>query len=207
MEVIIKKDKGIKKHLTETDPLKLLDQWLREAKQIPHLEEPWAMVLSTRSKRGVSSRVVLLKQFQNSQLIFYTNYLSEKGQCIQNHPLTAMNFYWPQLGRQIRIEGPVKKISRRKSVLYWDSRSRESQLSQWISRQSQPLSSREELENLKSIAKNTFRKKNIPCPKQWGGYALFIQKIEFWKNRRHRLHDRFLFQKTSKGWKKQRLFP
>ena len=200
-------DLEIKKSLGSVHPFVVLDKWLKEALKIKGLKEPWAMVLSTSCKGKVSSRVVLLKRVYQGRLIFYTNYLSKKGRDMEDNPWAALNFYWPQLGKQIRIEGLVKKISRRKSVLYWKTRSRSSRLSQWISQQSQKVLGRKQLEDLKKSAEKTFLNKDIPCPKYWGGYALDIKKLEFWKNRDHRLHDRFLFEKQAGAWKKQRLFP
>lgn len=197
----------IKKNLGSSKAFVVLEQWLKEALKINQLKEPWAMVLSTSYKEKVRSRIVLLKQVHRGELIFYTNYSSSKGKDMEKNPLVAVNFYWPQLSRQICIEGKVKKISRKKSVLYWKTRSRDSQLSQWISKQSQEVSSRKKLQNLKKEAEKMFQDKKIPCPKHWGGYALRIKKIEFWRNQDHRLHDRFLFERTEKGWKKQRLFP
>lgn len=197
----------IKENLGSLNPLLILDRWLKEALKIPSLKDPWAMVLSTGSHKKLSSRVVLLKQFYRGQIIFYTNYLSGKGKDIKNNPYASVNFYWPQLDRQIRIEGLVSKVSRRRSVSYWKTRSRGSQLSQWISLQSQKTFSRKHIEELRESAEKEFHNRNIPCPKHWGGYALYIRKIEFWKDGNHRLHDRFLFEKTAKGWKKQRLFP
>lgn len=200
-------DSEIKKNLGSSNPLTVLDQWLKSALKITQLKEPWAMLLSTSYKDKPSSRVVLLKQFKQGKLIFYTNYSSQKGKDIKNNPQVAVNFYWSPLDRQVRITGRVKKSSRKLSLSYWKTRSRDSQLSQWISKQSQKVSSRKELEALKRSAEKKFYKKTIPCPKHWGGYILQIKTIEFWKNQDHRLHDRFLFEKRGKGWKKQRLFP
>ena len=200
-------DLEIKNTLGSSQPLVILDNWLNEALKISGLKEPWVMVLSTGHKGRISSRVILLKQVYQGKLFFYTNYLSRKGEDIKNNPWASVNFYWPQLSRQIRIEGPVEKISRKKSVLYWKTRSRSSQLSQWISKQSHRVESRKQLEKLKKLAEKQFYNKEMPCPKHWGGYALLIQKIEFWKNRDHRLHDRFLFEKRGRIWEKQRLFP
>ena len=101
----------------------------------------------------------------------------------------------------------MKKISRRESVAYWKTRNRESQLSQWLSRQSHPVLNREELDSLKAEVKQRFKGDLVSCPPHWGGYALFIQKIEFWVEKKHRLHDRFLFEKHKKSWIVQRLFP
>lgn len=200
-------DLEITKHFSSRQPLVILKHWLKEALEIPHLKEPWAMVLSTSQKGKVSSRVVLLKQIRQSQLFFYTNYSSRKGKDMKINPFVAGNFYWPQLERQIRITGKVNKTNRRKSILYWQSRNRNSQISQWISQQSQVVESKQELENLKKRTEKQFQGQKIPCPKHWGGYSLQIETIEFWINRKHRLHDRFLFKKSPRGWKKQRLFP
>lgn len=200
-------DLEIKIKLGSLRPLLVLSRWLKEAKHSSRLQEPWAMVLSTSFKGRVNSRVVLLKQMQRSELVFYTNYLSIKGKEISANPLAALNFYWPQMNRQIRIQGKVKKTSRQKSILYWKTRSRESQISQWLSCQSQTARSRKEMENLREKAEKQFHGQKVPCPKHWGGYALNIQKIEFWINQKHRLHDRFLFEKDGKRWKKKRLFP
>ena len=118
-----------------------------------------------------------------------------------------MVFFWPQLERQIRISGTVKKTSRKESIKYWKQRSKDSQLSQWISQQSKSITDRKSLEKLKKEAIEKFKNKPVPCPQHWGGYKLAPKKIEFWTNRKHRLHDRFLFTKQAKSWKHQRLFP
>ena len=200
-------DMEIKKELGSLDPLLILDQWLKTALRLKTLQEPWAMVLSTGFKNEISSRIVLLKEFSKGQLFFYTNYLSQKGQVIKSNPLVAVNFYWPSLGRQVCIKGRIEKTSREKSISYWETRSRASQMSQWLSRQSQKISSRKELESLKKQTERQFYRRQIPCPKHWGGYKLSILKIEFWKDRNYRLHDRFLFEKKVKGWSRKRLFP
>lgn len=203
-------DEDIKNTLGSSHPIYVLAVWLKEALKIKSLKEPWAGVLSTISKESISSRVVLLKSFKGRDLFFYTNYLSAKGQDIEQNPRSALNFYWPQLNRQIRIEGLVRKTTRKRSVLYWNTRHRSSQLSQWVSKQSQEVvGSRTELETMKKKAEKLFQGKSIPCPQYWGGYILRVHKIEFWKERKNRLHDRFVFEKTLHypGWKKQRLFP
>ena len=139
--------------------------------------------------------------------MFFSNYLSRKGQNLKDNSRAAVTFYWESLGRQIRIEGRVKKIPRKESVAYWETRSRESQLSQWLSRQSQPVLNREKLDSLKAEVKRLFKNGPVPCPAHWGGYALSLKKVEFWIEKKHRLHDRFLFKKHKKSWVIQRLFP
>ncbi|MCZ0933313.1 MAG: pyridoxamine 5'-phosphate oxidase family protein, partial [Oligoflexia bacterium] len=125
----------IKKQLGFLDPLKILDHWLKQALKIKVYKKSWPMVLSTADKKTINSRVVLLKELSKGKLIFYTNYLSQKGQEIKNNPKSAFNFYWPQLKKQVRGQGHLTKTSRKKSVLYWKTRSRESQISQWLSQQ------------------------------------------------------------------------
>ena len=197
----------VKKQLGFLDPLKVLDQWLKQALTVKAYARSWPMVLSTTDKKAVSSRVVLLKEFKKGQLIFYTNYSSQKGQEIKNNPRVAFNFYWPQLKKQVRGQGQLKKISRKKSVSYWKTRSRESQISQWLSQQSKPIADKKTLEALKQQTEEKFKSKTVPCPKNWGGYQLAIQTIEFWIEGKDRLHDRFLFKKIEKYWKIKRLFP
>ena len=194
--------------LGSKNPLVILKKWLKKAQTIPKLKEPWAMCLSTiNSKKESRSRIVLLKSLEKNNLIFFTNYLSPKGQDLKTNPSSSVVFFWPQLGKQIRISGLVKKITRKKSITYWKKRNRNSQLSQYISQQSTHIKDRKTLEHLRGLTEKKFKNKSIPCPKQWGGYQLSIKEIEFWKNREHRLHDRFLFKKNSRGWSYHRLFP
>ena len=197
----------IQKFLGSKDPLKILNTWLERAKRDKHLKNPWAMNLCTSDRGQPSSRIVLLKYVKKDSLVFFSNYLSCKGLNLQKNPRAGVTFYWENLGRQIRIEGRVKKLSRRESVAYWKTRSRESQLSQWLSKQSHPVLNREELDSLKAEVKRRFKGKPVPCPPHWGGYALSIKKIEFWMEQKHRLHDRFLFEKQKGRWAVQRLFP
>ena len=200
-------DLEIKKKLCFLDPIKVLDQWLKQALKIKVYKKSWPMVLSTIDKTKVNSRVVLLKELYRGELIFYTNYLSQKGKEIQNKPQSAFNFYWPALKKQIRGQAYLKKTSRKKSILYWKSRSRESQISQWMSQQSKAVRDKKTLENFRKQAEAQFNNQVIPCPKHWGGYSLKIQTIEFWIEGKHRLHDRFLFERKGKIWKHKRLFP
>ena len=197
----------IKKQLGFLNPLQILDQWLKSAAVYSSYKDSWPMVLSTSYKDEVQSRVVLLKEHKKDSLFFYTNYLSEKGQQIAKNPSASVNLYWREAGRQICIEGLLKKTSRRQSLSYWKTRSRESQLSQWISKQSRAVESKKKLIQLKNQAEKKFLNQEIPCPKHWGGYKLKICQIEFWLDGRHRLHDRFLFKKQSRGWRAERLFP
>lgn len=204
---LITSEKDILSVLNFLDPLKALKDWLEVAKKESRLKEPWAMSLST-SRNGISSsRTVLLKKVEKESLIFFSNYLSKKGQDMEKNPRASALFHWDSLGRQICIQGTIKKTSRKLSGEYWNKRLRNSQLSQWISKQSQSVSDRKSLENLRTKAQEKFKNRKIPCPKHWGGYLLLMEKIEFWQSRPHRLHDRFLFEKKHSLWKCHRLFP
>ena len=193
--------------LNSTDPLEVLKNWLDQAKRESGLKEPWAMSLATSLKAVPSVRTILLKKLDGEKLVFFSNYLSKKGQELERNPRAAVVFHWDSLGKQIRIQGLIKKTSRKQSVDYWNQRNRNSRLSQWISHQSQPVLDRKSLEDLKALAEKKFHKTAIPCPRHWGGYFLWMKTIEFWQHRPYRLHDRLLFKRTGSRWVCQRLFP
>jgi len=202
--------KEAQKTLGSLKPLSIFDKWLKLALKSSSVrkDNTWFMVLSSCYKNQVSSRVVLMKELSpRNEVIFYSNYLSYKGKQINENPLAALNFYWPELNKQLRIEGKLLKTSRQKSLKYWKSRTRQSQVSQWLSKQSESVSSQKELLKLKKQVEDKFKDKAIPCPAHWGGYRLKIKKIEFWLDGENRLHDRFLFEKTKNSWKLTRLFP
>lgn len=206
-------EEEIKGQLGSLNPLDIFESWLGLALKTSSgtKDKAWFMVLSSYYKNQVSSRVVLMKELKRrggeAELIFYSNYLSLKGRQFSKNPSCALNFYWPELNKQVRIEGPILKATRQKSLQYWRSRSRASQISQWLSNQSQKASSKKELLSLKLEAELKFKNKPIPCPSHWGGYRATIKKIEFWLEGKDRLHDRFLFEKKGNFWKAQRLFP
>ena len=197
----------VRKFLGSENPLAVLKNWLNKAKKNKGLKNPWAMNLSTSENGRPSGRIILLKHLKGDSLIFFSNYRSEKGRSLQNNALASAVFYWENPGRQIRIEGRVRRIARKESKAYWNTRSRNSRLSQWISEQSRPVLNRKTLDSLWQTADRKFKNKSIPCPLHWGGYALSIKKIEFWLEKEHRLHDRFLFKKRGGSWLIQRLFP
>ena len=187
----------------EQDPFGQLSEWLAKAEACS--QEPLSMVLSTlnySSSIYLSSRVVLFKEFKDQKIIFYTNYKSVKCRSLSLsfvRPFCALNFYWPQLKRQIRIEGPMQKTSREKSVAYWKTRPKESQLSQYISKQSTSLVSRQILETEYAQVSQEFQGSPVPCPPHWGGVAVSPYLIEFWEEKPHRLHHRLQFQ-SRRGW-------
>ena len=165
--------------------------------------------IATVNADGVPSiRTVLLKDISNDGLTFYTNYDSRKGLELAENSKIAVNFYWDKTFKQIKILGTTEKVPRETSEAYWKTRPRESQISQWVSKQSQPVSSLVELNDLYTNAELELSNKEIPCPKNWGGYLIKPYEIEFWTGKAHRFHDRFKFlKKESSNWLGQRLFP
>jgi pyridoxamine-phosphate oxidase len=189
------------------DPFMQFESWLSEA-IYAELYEPTAMILSTASMKGKpTSRVVLLKGLTNEGLTFFTNYESKKGKEIQENPFGSLIFFWPELERQVRIEGKIEKISKEESVKYFQSRPRGSQLGALASPQSSMIKSREELENKMRELENKYNGKDIPKPENWGGYILKPDYFEFWQGRPDRLHDRIVFEKKNGNWKIGRLAP
>ena len=197
------------KYLNSKDPFKILNVWLETAKAHPSIKEPTAMVLSTVDHQGCpDSRVVLVKEITQTDLIFYTNTKSPKGQQLAQKAQCSLLFYWDPLFRQIRLKGGVQRISREKTLKYWKTRPKESQLSQWISQQSLPLNDRALLLSQIKEAEQQFLHQSVPCPKNWSGYSVFIQEIEFWQGRDYRRHDRFIFtKKEDQTWNVQRIYP
>ncbi len=167
-----------------------------------------AMTLATASKKGEpTSRIVLLKDYDEKGFVFYTNYDSEKGNQIEQNPYGSLTFYWNELERQVRIRGKIRRISREKSKIYFKSRPRLSQISVLASNQSNILENRMVLEKRFIDLEKKYENKEIPCPEYWGGYRLEHRKIEFWQGRRDRLHDRFVYIKHGTTWQMERLSP
>lgn len=192
----------------EKNPFKQFEKWFSEAMKAQVLE-PNAMTLATATKNGVpSARIVLLKGFDESGFVFFTNYSSCKGQQIAENPKAALVFFWGDLERQVRIEGDIEKISQEDSEEYFHSRPKGSQLGAIASPQSQVIPDREFLEkNLEDLT-TTYQGKEIAKPDHWGGYKVVPVAFEFWQGRSNRLHDRILFSKNTDGsWKTERLAP
>ena len=187
-------------------PTLLFHSWLEKAR-VNGVPDFNAMVLSTVGKQGKpSSRVVLLKDVNNlGSLLFYTNYLSQKGKDLKNNTFAAVHFFWASLEQQIRIEGNVAKIEVKKSDDYFASRPRESQISAIVSPQSEKINSLEELERKRNeLLKSTVK---LNRPEYWGGYKLKPQLFEFWQGGKNRMHHRILYQLDSGKWKMSRLAP
>jgi pyridoxamine 5'-phosphate oxidase len=192
----------------DSDALKQFEKWLREAYQEDY-PMPHAMSLATASPNGMPTmRTVLLKLYDSRGFVFYTNYSSRKAKQIAEHPEVSLLFPWIQLGRQIIITGAIEKIPKTESLKYFRSRPRNSQLSAWASEQSTVISSRKILESNFSAVKLRFSGKVIPLPDFWGGYRVNPTSVEFWQNRKDRLHDRFVYNCEKNGdWNIDRLTP
>lgn len=189
------------------DPVLQFEKWFKEAVDAK-VNEPNAMSISTVSNEGKpSSRIVLLRNFNQDGFVFYTNYNSRKGFEISSNPHAALLFFWPELERQVRIEGILKKQSSEESNSYFKSRPRESKLGAWTSEQSQPIESRLILDNAYEEQAKKFPGDEIPRPPYWGGYVLTPLCIEFWQGRASRLHDRILYTCEDHKWKIDRLSP
>lgn len=192
-------------HQLTADPRQMFERWLDEAIRL-EAPEPTAMSLSTVNAEGMpSSRIVLLKGFDENGVHFYTNYDSHKGQDLAQNPKACLLFFWPTLQRQIRIEGIITKMSAEKSAEYFHSRPLASRISAIASPQSQPTT-RAELEQRSDALIEKFGN-HPPCPDFWGGYYLQPERIEFWQGRTCRLHDRYLYKKQDSVWHIQRLAP
>lgn len=209
------------------NPFQVFKQWYQEhlAKSEQLNNDPTAFVLSTVDNAGMpDSRIVLLKaikeieatnnkhqeeyhkKYDNSGFVFFSNYLSSKGQQIAQQPNVAMNFYWPEEFKQIKVRGSIKKISREESQAYFATRPYASQVAAIVSEQSQAINPTE-LDSLYQEKLIEFRDKRLSCPEHWGGYIILPQYFEFWHGREGRLHHRVQYQVINTQWQKQALAP
>lgn len=197
----------LRKEEIPADPIELFTAWFEEQRGT-NCEAPNAMVLSTTGMEGYpDARVVLLKGVDNGEFVFYTNYKSQKGVAIAMDNKVSALFYWAETQRQVRIVGNAEKVEEALSDAYFASRPYESQLSAIASPQSQPLSSREELEGMLNATRKKHPEGTTVRPKNWGGYKIKPVLIEFWQGGEHRLHDRITYKNSTSGWKKKRLAP
>ena len=190
------------------DPILLFKDWLSQAEK-KEIRDPNAMQLATVAKNGMPSvRTVLLKDIINGEFIFYTNYESRKSNEINETAKGAICFYWKSLNRQIRLTGSIKKVSKKVSDEYYNSRSRGSRIGAWASQQSRELESREILMNKVKLLESKYND-DIPRPDFWGGFALKPVEFEFWQDGDFRLHDRFILKPTTvkNEWIAKRYYP
>lgn len=192
----------------EKDPITLFRRWFDDA-IAANIPMPDAMNLATVTPDGrPTARMVLLKQVDADGFVFFTNYQSSKAKQLEINPYAALVFYWVQLDRQVRIEGRVTKTSAEESAAYFKTRPRESQIGAWASPQSEVISAREVLEQRAHELAEQYCDREIDCPAHWGGYRLAPDRIEFWKSRVGRLHDRILYELQPDGtWTIKRLAP
>jgi pyridoxamine 5'-phosphate oxidase len=194
--------------VTAADPLDQFRVWFDEALAARVLE-PNAMTLATADNEGrPSARIVLLKGITDEGFVFFTNYESRKGSQLRFNPYASLVFFWPELERQVRVEGRVDKVAERDSYEYFMSRPFDSRIGAWASQQSTVISGRDVLEQHFAELRERYQDGNVPLPPFWGGYALSPERVEFWQGRPGRLHDRILYtREETEGWRKERLAP
>lgn len=189
------------------DPISIFDTWLREA-EAGEPNDPNAMALATADAQGRPSvRMVLLKGHDDRGFVFYTNRESRKAGELAENAHAALLFHWKSLRRQVRVEGPVTRVTDAESDAYFASRGRASQLGAWASDQSRPLDDRSTFEARYAAMEQRFDRQDIPRPPHWGGYRVAPDVIELWEDRPGRLHHRRLFTRTDSGWSEGLLFP
>jgi pyridoxamine 5'-phosphate oxidase len=191
----------------DADPIAQFRRWFAEAQEA-RVHEPNAMALATADADGTPNvRMVLLKEFDARGFVFYTDYRSIKGVEIGGNPRAALCFWWGPLERQLRIRGPIARVSEEESAAYFKVRPRGSQLGAWASAQSSVLVSREDLERKHEALAAQYPEAEVPYPPHWGGFRITPESFEFWQGRESRLHDRLRYMPNGTGWKIERLSP
>jgi pyridoxamine 5'-phosphate oxidase len=190
------------------EPFALFESWLQNAVDAD-LADPTAMTVATVDKDGQpSQRIVLLKDFNETGFVFYTNTGSKKAHDLSYNNKISLHFPWHMLDRQVKVSGVAMQLSPVEVAKYFMSRPKPSQIAAWASAQSRPINSKQLLMEKFSEAKNKFAKGQVPLPSFWGGYRVIAHQIEFWQGGEHRLHDRFVYTKTADDhWQTERLMP
>jgi pyridoxamine 5'-phosphate oxidase len=187
-------------------PMEQFGRWFDEA-MAASLPEPTAVTLATADAEGrPSCRVVLLKGIDHG-FVFYTNYASKKGRQLAENPHAALLFFWPELERQIRIEGIVEQVTQQESAAYFATRPNGSKISAWASQQSSVIASRDVLAARVTQLEQQYANAEIPLPPTWGGFRLIPNEVEFWQGRASRLHDRIRYRVVEGAWVIERLSP
>lgn len=198
---------GLRRAELPADPLMLFERWLNQA-CAARLSDPTAMVLATVDAQGQPwQRMVLLKHVDQRGMVFYTNLGSRKSQHLAANGRVSLLFPWHMLERQVMVLGQAEPLPMLEVLHYFHSRPRDSQIAAWASQQSARLSARTILHSKFFELKQKFQQGEIPLPSFWGGFRITIEKIEFWQGGEHRLHDRFIYQRTTQGWQIDRLSP
>lgn len=189
------------------NPIEQFGLWF-EAALGAGVAEPNAMHVSTVTADGrPDGRIVLIKDVSNAGFVFYTNYESRKGRELSEQPFAALTFFYPELERQIRIEGRVEKVVADESDAYFDSRPRGNQIGAWVSNQSRVVESRDVLQNRQRELETQFEGEPVPRPPHWGGFRVVPEVLEFWQGRPSRLHDRIRYRREGQKWVIERLAP
>lgn len=200
-------DQPFTEKMSADNPIDQYGVWFEEAIESEILD-PYAACLSTvNNNREPSSRILYIRDFNSNGFVFYTNYDSKKGFELIENNYGALNVFWGELERQIRIQGKINKVNDSTSDKYFNARPRASKIGAWASNQSQIIKDRNELEAKIKFYEEKFKNQDVPRPNNWGGYCLNPSKIEFWQGRPSRLHDRIVYIKENNQWAKSRLSP